>query len=183
MSLSLQEQLLKAGLADKKKATSIKNEKRKKDKLKRKNKIVEADTTKESVQNAQAAKKEKDQALNKEKKLAEQKKAEAAQIVQLIDMNKQLIKDGNQVFKFTDDNKIKQLYVNEQQSDHLKEGKLAVVSFNNGYELVPVPVADKIAERDERVILYRADKVETTESDNDPEDWYADYQIPDDLTW
>lgn len=59
MALSLQEQLLKSGLADKKSAKKIQNEKRKKDKIRRKNKVVETDEVKASVQAQLEAKKAK----------------------------------------------------------------------------------------------------------------------------
>ena len=59
MALSLQEQLLKSGLADKKSAKKIQNEKRKKDKIRRKSKIVETDEVKASVKAQQEAKRQK----------------------------------------------------------------------------------------------------------------------------
>ncbi len=180
---SLQDQLLKAGLGDKKKAKQINNEKRKKDKIRRKNKIVEKDEVKASVEQQLAAKKAKDQALNEQAKQEAEKKAIAAQIMQMITVNRLENTKGDCEFKFTDGSKIKQLYLKQQLKDHLLENRLAVVKLGDGYEIIPMPVADKIAERDAGSILYRADHYDEVKEKDDEEDWYADYEIPDDLTW
>jgi uncharacterized protein YaiL (DUF2058 family) len=45
---------------------------------------------------------------------------------------------------------------------------------------VPAPVAEKIAQRDVDSVVHLNQKVEMQENENDP---YADFQIPDDLTW
>ncbi len=65
------------------------------------------------------------------------------------------------------------------------KGRLAVVLLDDAYELVPAPVADKIAQRDEASVSYRADldKSGADGKDEEEDDWYADYEIPDDLTW
>lgn len=184
MALSLQEQLLKSGLADKKSAKKIQNEKRKKDKIRRKNKVVETDEVKASVQAQQQAKKQKDQALNAEAKKEAEKKQIAAQIIQMIDMNQQPMNNGDVKFQFTHDNVIKSLLVNERTRGHLQAGKLAIVTFKEGYAIIPIQVADKIAERDDSCILYRADQQEeSVEMTEEEKDWYADYEIPDDLVW
>lgn len=186
MGSSLQDQLLKAGLGDKQKANRIKQEKRKKAKQAKKHKIVETDETKESVQAAAEAKKAKDRELNAKRKEEAEQKAVLAQIKQLITINRQAKNDGEVVLNFTDDNKIKRLYVSDKTQKAVTKGKLAVVRFEDGYELVPTPVADKISERDEQVVVYRADQLPDEperQSSSEEDDWYADYEIPDDLTW
>ena len=50
------------------------------------------------------------------------------------------------------------------------------------YEIVPRPVAEKIADRDsERVVLCGA--IDDTTLTEEEQDWYKDYEIPDDLMW
>lgn len=183
MALSLQEQLLKSGLADKKSAKKIQNEKRKKDKIRRKNKVVETDEVKASVQAQLEAKKQKDQALNAEAKKEAEKKQIAAQIIQMIEMNQQPINNGEVKFQFTHDNVIKQLLVSEKTRNHLQNNKLAIVAHKEHYAIIPIQVADKIAERDDSCILYRADMQGDVEMSEEEKDWYADYEIPDDLVW
>lgn len=184
MALSLQDQLLKAGLADKQKANKIKKEKHKKVKAKQKHKVEDVNTAKQSAEQALAEKKAKDQELNQQKQQEIQAKAVVAQIKQLIDLNKQA-RRGNVACSFTDGTLIKRIYVSAQMQKHIAQGKLAIVRQGEGYEVVPMPVADKIFQRDESLVVYRADELEndSTESTSEEDDWYADYQIPDDLSW
>jgi uncharacterized protein YaiL (DUF2058 family) len=75
--------------------------------------------------------------------------------------------------------------VSNDMHKQVTKGRLTVVLLDDAYELVPTPVAEKIAQRDEQSIIYRAD-LDTSGSDGkeqDQDDWYADYDIPDDLTW
>lgn len=184
MAGSLQDQLLKAGLADKQKATKIKQEKRKKAKIAKKHKLEQTSQAAESVQQAKLEKQEKDRQLNAQLKAQAELKALAAQIKQLISLNQQPINNGDLPINFTDDNKVKRIHVNERTKTHITKGKLAIAKYEDGYALIPVQVADKIAQRDESVIVYRADQIENQEeATNEEDDWYADYQIPDDLTW
>ena len=185
MALSLQDQLLKAGLADKKKAVKIKNEKRKKNKINKKHKIVEVDENSQAAKDALEAKKTKDRELNAKAKQVADEKAIQAQIKQLIEVNKQPKNNGEVACNFTDDNKIKRLFVNEVTNKHVSQGKLAIVKSGESYEIVPTPVADKIAERDEDSIVYIASAEVQAENkgSSEEDDWYADYEIPDDLSW
>jgi hypothetical protein len=58
-------------------------------------------------------------------------------------------------------------------------GKLGIARIQGRYELVPLSVAEKIQQRnDKRVILFKDEQPAGDE--NDP---YADYKIPDDLMW
>ncbi len=182
MALSLQEQLLQAGLADKKKAKQVKREKHKKVKQQQKHKVVEVDENKVAAEHALAEKREKDRLLNLQSKQLAEEKAVKAQIKQLIEINKQPKGKGDIACNFTDNNVIKRIYVDKVTQNRISQGKLAIVKFEQGYEIVPVQVADKISQRDELAVVYRADVlVEETKSEED--DWYAEYEIPDDLSW
>ncbi|MEC7824187.1 DUF2058 domain-containing protein [Marisediminitalea sp.] len=180
---SLQEQLLKAGLADKSKAKQARSEKRKKQKLKNKGAAVELDASKVAAQAAAEAKKERDRELNQQRKAEADKKAVVAQIRQLITTNQQPKGDGDTLLNFTDDNVVKRMYVSAAVHKLVLDARLAVVRLDEEYALVPTPVADKIAERDENVVVYRADLREENKAKSEEDDWYADYEIPDDLTW
>ena len=184
MALSLQDQLLKAGLTDKKKAQKVKREKHKKVKHQQKHKVVDVDENKLAAEKARQEKIEKDRQLNLKAKEEADKKAVTAQIKQLIELNRQPKDKGDIVCNFTDGTLIKRIYVDQATQNRISSGKLAIVKLLEGYEIVPMPVADKIAERDESVVLYRADKLEESDTaSSEEDDWYADYQIPDDLTW
>lgn len=184
MALSLQEQLLKAGLADKKKAKQVKREKHKKVKHQQKHKVVDVDENKQAAAQALAEKQEKDRQLNLKNKQQAEEKAVVAQIKQLIDINRQPKGKGDVVCNFTDNNVIKRMYVDQKTQNRISQGKLAIVKFGQGYEIVPMPVADKIGQRDDECVVYRADKlVDENKPKTEEDDWYADYEIPDDLSW
>ena len=181
---SLQDQLLQAGLVDKKKAKKADKEKRKQAKVDRRSKEETVDETKASVQHARAEKAERDRELNRQREEEANKKAIAAQIKQLIQMNK-VDKDRGEVgYNFVDNNKIKKLYVTDALQNQLSLGRLAIVRLleNNDikYELVPTAVAEKIAMRDKQSIVLINENTSTETDEDDP---YADYQIPDDLMW
>lgn len=183
MALSLQEQLLKAGLTDKKKVKQARKDKHKRVKAKQKNNIETVDENKLAAQAAVAAKKAKDRELNQQAQAQAEQKSIAAQIKQLIEINRQPKDNGDMVCNFTDGTIIKRMYVNKETHTHITKGKLAIVKLGQAYELVPMPIADKISERDANVVLYRADLLEEAKETSEQDDWYADYQIPDDLTW
>ena len=182
MPLSLQDQLKKTGLIDEKKAKQLKRAKAKQEKLARKSGKSEVDQAKIELERAKAAQIEKDRQLNLEKNRRAERVALAAQIKQLIAMNV-VPKDGEQKFSFTDDKRIKHIYVSQTQIDQLSRGTLAIVTQTNGqkqdYVLVPMGVAKKIEQRDGAAVVFTA-KQNTSSLDDDP---YADFQIPDDLTW
>ena len=89
-------------------------------------------------------------------------------------------RDGEIVYHFTDANVVKSLYLSEQVHKHLMSGRLAIAKLGKGYELVPMPVAEKIKQRDAKCIILSE---HDTEPEQDGDDPYADYKIPDDLMW
>ena len=58
-------------------------------------------------------------------------------------------------------------------------GRLVIVCQGGATELVPRVIADKIAERDAKLVV-RVNKSSTQVDEDDP---YAAFQIPDDLMW
>ncbi|WP_339338832.1 DUF2058 domain-containing protein [uncultured Oceanicoccus sp.] len=180
MAGSLQDQLLKAGLADKNKAKQIKKEKTKQVQQQRKSKQGVVDENKQQLQQIRQQKQQRDRQLNEQRKAEADKKAIAAQVKQLIEVNC-LSRQGAELdYNFTDNKKIKKILVDSTMLEQLSRGQLAIVSLNDKYEVVPAAVAEKIQQRlPERVIV--ANTVASDEIDKD--DPYADYQIPDDLMW
>ncbi len=181
---SLQDQLLKAGLVDEKKAKQTKKDKRKQTRVNNKSKTQQVDEAKVAAQQALAEKAERDRALNRERQEQAEIKAIAAQVKQLIDMNKVKFEQGDIGYNFVDDDKIKKLYVTKKLQNQLSIGLLTIAKVGSGdnkrYEVVPRPVAEKIAERmPEAVVLINEKAVENTEED----EWYSDYEVPDDLMW
>lgn len=182
MPNSLQDQLKKSGLVDDKKAKQLKRAKNKQEKLARKTRNASVDEAKLAAEKAKAEQIERDRQLNLEKNKQAEQNALAAQIKQLIEMNA-VAKEGDQKFNFNHANVIKHMYVSQAQVDQLSRGALAIVAQKSGkafnYVLVPMGVALKIEQRDPDVVLFKAQE-DTTIDEDDP---YADFQIPDDLTW
>lgn len=180
MAGSLQDQLLKAGLADKKKAKQINKDKQKQAKVQRKSNTEVVDETKAQVEQARKDKLEKDRLLNEQRKAEADKKALAAQVKQLIEGSRISRQGAELDYNFTDNKKIKKMLVTGTMLEQLSRGRLAIVSLGDKYEVVPPAVAEKIAQRmPERVIVSN----QTAQDDVDEDDPYADYQIPDDLMW
>jgi uncharacterized protein YaiL (DUF2058 family) len=86
-------------------------------------------------------------------------------------------------YQFTDQGKIKKIYVTDVLLNQLVKGQSAIVRFSDAYELVPTVVAEKIALRDADSIVVLNTRMATTTQEVAEEDPYANYQIPDDLMW
>lgn len=179
MAGSLQDQLLKAGLVDKKKAKKADRDKQIQAKQKRKGEEV-VDEAKALAEKAREEKLKKDRQLNEARKAEADKKAIAAQIKQLIEMNALDLEGAEIRYNFTDGKKVKYLNVTDLAQHQLSRGILAIAKLGDRYFVVPSIVAEKISQRDESYIAYQA---ELSTEETDEEDPYADYQIPDDLMW
>lgn len=176
---SLQDQLLQAGLVDKKKVKQLKQEQRKESKSRQKG-HEPLDENKEQVKRALLEKAERDRQLNRQQQAETEKKAIKAQIIQLITMNRVERQKGDLAYQFKDGATIKKIYVTQQLQKDLINGRLAIAKLENDYELLPSSVAEKIMQRDPQVIVLLNCYEEAGVDENDP---YADYQIPDDLMW
>ena len=97
----------------------------------------------------------------------------------MIEMNR-LCRDGGEVgYNFQDGTVVRKIFVTEEIHDRLGHGHLSIVRFDDGYEVIPSAVAEKIKLRDEACIISSiASRVD--EGGDDP---YADYKVPDDLMW
>lgn len=177
---SLQEQLLKAGLTNKKKVKQAEREKQKVAKQKRQGEDV-VDEAKQQAEKARLDKLEKDKKLNEERKAQENTKALAAQIKQLIQNHAIKLENADQDYNFTDGTKIKRIQVTPVLQHQLSRGIVAIAKLEQTYHVIPAIVADKIRERNETFIVYQADISQEEQLEED--DPYADYQIPDDLMW
>ena len=182
MAGSLQEQLLRAGLTDKKKSQKIKQEQRKRAKIQRTQKRQEPTPTKDSVQQTQAAKKAKDRQLNLAAVEQAERKAIAHQIRQIIALNKVHAKGGDIPFNFTHKDKIKRLYVTANIQKNLQNGNLVITMDGDGYAIISTQAGNKISQRDESLVVYKANVVDDQAS-SEEDNWYAEFKVPDDLMW
>ena len=175
--LTLQEQMLKAGLVTSKKMAKVQRTAKKS--------RVQAREAREAVEENKKAQLERDKQLSEQQKLAVLSKEHKAQVKQLIEMNRIEIAKGNIDFNFTDNNLIKKIAVDKLTQSQLISGRLAIArlavdSSKSEYAIIPAVVADKIAQRDaDSIVLNSALSAE----EQDEDDPYADFKVPDDLMW
>ena len=176
--LTLQEQMLKAGLVSSKKMAKVQRTAKKS--------RVQAREAREAVEENKKAQLERDKQLSEQQKQAVLAKEFRAQVKQLIEMNRITVAKGNITFNFTDGNLIKKIEVDKQPLTQLINGRLAIarVVFNAkgdcDYAIIPAVVADKIAQRDADSIVLNSALSQEEQDEDDP---YADFKIPDDLMW
>lgn len=83
------------------------------------------------------------------------------------------------MYNFEHRKKVNRIYVNPEMKQQVIDGKLGIARIEGRYELIPKSIAEKIQQRNEkRVVLF--DNNEEIVDENDP---YAEFQVPDDLTW
>lgn len=175
--LTLQEQMLKAGLVSSKKMAKVQRTVKKSK--------SQAREAREAVEENKKAQLERDKQLSEQQKQAALSKEYKAQVKQLIEMNKVDIARGNIDFNFTDNNLIKKIAVDKATQAQLISGRLAIARLlgSNGeseYAIIPAVVADKIAQRDAGSIVLNSALSLEEQNEDDP---YADFKVPDDLMW
>ncbi|MEN4242303.1 DUF2058 domain-containing protein [Serratia marcescens] len=176
--LTLQEQMLKAGLVTSKKMAKVQRTAKKS--------RVQAREAREAVEENKKAQLERDKQLNEQQKQAALSKEYKAQVKQLIEMNRIVLAKGDIGFNFTDGNLIKKILVDKATQTQLINGRLAiarlVVENREEYEyaIIPASVADKIAQRDAASIVLHSALSQEEQDEDDP---YADFKVPDDLMW
>jgi uncharacterized protein YaiL (DUF2058 family) len=138
------------------------------------------DVVKQSAREVQAAKAAKDRALSREHQAAAEQRAIAAQVRQLIETNAIDRGAGDVAYNFPDGGIVKKITTTPDQQQHLAAGRIAIARLDTTYVLIPAQIAGKIAERDPESIVVCNTAAQTDVVEDDE---YADYQIPDDLTW
>ena len=180
MGNSIQDQLMKSGLANKKQEVRAKKAKNTREKMQRKGHEV-VDEAKELARRSEAEKVARDRALNRARTEEAERRAVAAQIRQIVELNR-VTERGEVEFRFTEGSAIRTLMLREPQRRALVAGSLAVVSLDGRHDIVPRKVAEKIAERDAAAVVLCNERAGEPESAQE-EDEYAGYEVPDDLMW
>ncbi len=140
---------------------------------------IDVDSVKQEVEAARTKKIEADRLRSEQSNQLTQEKAVLAQVKQLIAAHSQR-QAGEVAYNFTDAKKVKKIYVSEENKSQLNQGYLAIVKFDDRYDLVPEVVARRIQARHTASVLYLHDKASEAVDEDDP---YKDYPIPDDLEW
>ncbi|MRI32319.1 DUF2058 domain-containing protein [Endozoicomonas sp. OPT23] len=187
MSKSLRDQLMGAGLATKQQALKAKSStKKKKKQAVKSGEMTEQEKRRIELEKQKAEQAARDRELNRKLEDERQQKAIQAQVRQLIEMNTISRDRGELGYNFVVDSKVKKIYVTQEQQERLSRSLYAIGILMNGTEeefrIIPTTVATKIQERIPTAVVIQETKVgeELTEEEKD---WYADFEIPDDLMW
>ena len=174
MAISLQDQLLKAGIASKKQANQAKAEKRKK-----KGKKPSSDNQSVAQAQLKADKKANDQQLNLVREQQKALKANLSQARQIIESNRVEIPRKSEIkHQFSHLKFVKTILIDKGIQAQLFRGQLTIVFMDEKYWLIPTLQAHRLHALQSEW-GGELPKKEVLEED-DP---YADYEIPDDLMW
>lgn len=177
----LQDQLLKAGLVSKRKAAQAVREQTSKRKAKGKEPVAPS-AGQLQAQHQREEKAAHDRALAAERNAQRQRNEARAQARQIIGTHK-LERDGEITYRFTDGNKIHDLLVNEALRTQLADGTLVIVRHGDGYELLPRQAADKVRERDPTMIVLDHSHTQADNGSDADDEYYKQFEVPDDLIW
>jgi len=177
MADSLRDQLIAAGFEAPKKPE-------KKPAKKGQGKKRRADTNSKNSTHKKSAKKtalndsaEKQKAADAD---ALKRKELKAQIKELIDNNKIEKWKGEIAYRYTVDNRIRELYVCEAAQKQLTARDVSITRLNGETFLVPVAIATEITKINPQWSVFNATDAEEKPSEDDG---YSEFQVPDDLQW
>ncbi len=154
----LQEQLLKAGLVKKDKAAQI---------------------VREQARQRRAKAAPSADRVDAQQVRASEQRAQARQII----ASHQVQREGEIAYRFTDGGKIKDVLVSEAQRAQLAAGELVIVRHDPSYALLLRPAADMIYARDATLMVLDHARTASPNSDGNDDAYYAQFPVPDDLTW
>ncbi len=176
MTMSLREQLLQAGLANKRQSKEaerqLQQQQRERQKLP-KDKRASASSGQLAAQQAQSAKAARDQELNRQNVQQADRKARRAQVAQLIEQSRLPRAQTDERYNFVDGNKVRYIPADHSVRERLSRGEIVIVRLNGGYELVPAEAAARIRERDEHAVIQCGMTHDAAATDG----------VPDDLLW
>lgn len=181
MSLSLREQMLKAGLVTEKQVEHAeRQQKRDQFQQPRGRKKPQGPTPQQlAAQRAQAEKAARDAELNRRKQEKSERKARFAQIRQLVEQHQVPRVESDDYYNFVDGTRIRRVPVDAGLRQRLIHGELAIVRNEGRYAFVPASIAAEIRARVERAVIHH--NVPKAEAVGD--DPYKDHVVPDDLMW
>jgi uncharacterized protein YaiL (DUF2058 family) len=180
--MSLREQLLAAGLGNKKQARQADQQHKQQQHQQAKNKVLREEQEKraaESRAKAQAEKAARDAELNRKRQENQDRKERWAQIKQLIEQHKLPKPDSEEYFNFIDRGKVRRITADSALRERLIAGTIVIARCEGKYDLVMPDIAERIRERDERAVV----KLNAEDGKPAADDPYKDFVVPDDLMW
>lgn len=170
MGLSLQEQLLKAGLVNQKQVKKSEHDKRVQNKKNKKKGAANSNDAAERMKKQRAQQAEKDRQLNRERLQQKQQQENCAAAQQLIQKNRKKLESGDVAFHYVSSGgQIERLYVTEEVADQLGSGVMGVARFGDESVLVCAATVAKVLERDASLIIAFNDPADA--DDEYPDEW------------
>lgn len=179
MSMSLRDQLLKAGLVTEKQVREA-TQKRAQQRPPSRHQPQVITPQQRAAQQAQTAKAARDQELNRKKQEKAERKARNAEVNQLVEQYRVPKIDSDDYFNFIDRGTVERIGVDTAVRQSLASGAVLIVRYRGHYALVPAADAVRIRERDPHAII---DTAVVAAGTPDPDDPYKDFAVPDDLRW
>jgi uncharacterized protein YaiL (DUF2058 family) len=181
MSLSLREQLLKAGLVSEQQVQRAEAQQRQKQYAAPRDRKKPPGPTPQEIaaQKAAAAKAAKDAELNRRKQEKLERRAKYAEIKQLVAAHQVPRVETEDFYNFQHGTEIHRIEVNPELRAQLVKGTLAIVRCEGRFAFVPAAVGEQVGARVEKALLHLNEPA-APPADDDP---YKDYVVPDDLVW
>ena len=187
---SLQDQLLKSGIATEE---QLKKPKPKIKPVSKSRKSHSKSNAKTNNKPSQASRVQQNAQQNKQPK---QKTAEEAptlgkalrtEIKQLLKTNKLNDKTGEIPYNYVIAGQVKRFYINEKQQIELKAGKMVIVNWNTISYLITTEAEVELRKLHPTIevasVISETESAKTQDKKKDENDPYSDYEIPDDLSW
>jgi uncharacterized protein YaiL (DUF2058 family) len=181
MSLSLREQLLKAGLVSEQQVQRVERDQRQQAFVapRGRRKPTGPSPQELAAQKAAAAKAARDTELNRKKVEKAERRARFAAVKQLVVAHQVARVETDDFYNFQDGSNIRRIEVTPELRARLVGGALAIVRCEGRYAFVPASVGEQVRGLVERALIHLHQSATATDA-NDP---YQDHPIPDDLTW
>jgi uncharacterized protein len=174
MSMSLRDQLLQAGLGNKKQSKEAERQQREQERARQqlpKDKRASVSRGQVEAEQARLAKAARDQKLSRQSVEQADRKARRAQIAQLIEQNRLPRPVTEERYNFVDGGKVRAIPADHSVRERLRRGEISIIRCNAGYALVPADIAARIRERDAEALVSL------------PQQTAADDGVPEDLMW
>ncbi|MFO7324495.1 MAG: DUF2058 domain-containing protein [Pseudomonadota bacterium] len=182
MSLSLREQLLKAGLVTEKQVQQVEREQRQQRfqaPRGRKQKPPGPSPAQLAAQKAAAGKAARDAEANRRKQEKLERRAKYAEIKQLVAAHQIPRVETEDYYNFQDGTQIRRIEVTPELRRRLIAGEIAIVRCEGRFAFVPAAIGEQIGERVPKALLH-LNRPQDAPAEDDP---YKDYAVPDDLMW
>jgi hypothetical protein len=135
----------------------------------KKNAAPSEDSAKVRLQQQQSEQAKHHQKLNAQRNQEQQRKADQAAAKQMIKSKHLALEEGDVVYRYVAEGRIKQISVNQEVADKLADGRLGLAMVDNDVVLIPAETVLKVMQRDEDSVLLYNDPAQI--EDDYPGDW------------